>query len=91
MFDVTNNEPAHRYELRVDGEIAIAAYRQEDDVVVFTHTEVPQPLEGKGIGSRLIAAALEDVRRRGLKILPQCEFVAAYIERHPDTRDLVAA
>jgi len=91
MFDVTNNEAAHRYELRVDGAIAIAAYRREDDVVVFTHTEVPQPLEGKGIGSRLIAAALEDVRRRGLKILPQCEFVAAYIERHPDTQDLVAA
>ena len=91
MSDVTNNESAHRYELEVDGATAFAAYRRQGDVVTFTHTEVPRQLEGKGVGSRLIAAALDDIRHQGLRILAQCAFVAAYVDRHPDTQDLLAA
>lgn len=88
--EVTNNEAESRYEL-VDGSAtAIAAYRLEGDTVVFTHTEVPQALEGRGIGSRLVAGALEDVRRRGLEVRPLCSFVQRYMERHPDSRDLLA-
>lgn len=87
---VTDNRAEHRYELAVDGEVAIAAYDREGDVVAFTHTAVPPRLEGRGIAGRLVAGALADVRARGLKVKPLCSFVAAYIERHPDTRDLIA-
>lgn len=90
MSDVTDNVAAHRYELAVKDAIAFAAYRREGDVVAFTHTIVPHELEGRGIGSRLIAGALADVRAKGLKVLPLCEFVAAYIARHPEQADLVA-
>lgn len=90
MTDVTNNRAESRYELEVDGRTAIAAYRMEDGAVAFTHTVVPPELEGRGIGSRLIGGALDDVRARGLTFIPYCTFVAGYAERHPEVRDLLA-
>ena len=87
---VVNNIEASRYELEVDGEIAIAVYQQKPGVVVFTHTEVPDALAGRGIGSRLIGGALRDVRANDLKIVPLCEFVAAYLDKHPEEQDLLA-
>ena len=80
---VRNDAGADRYELDVDGGMAIAAYRAEGNVLVFTHTEVPEALEGRGIASRLIKGALDDIRASGRRIVPQCPFVAAYIERPP--------
>ena len=38
--------------------------------------------EGQGLGSRLAAYALDDVKSRGLKAVPQCRFIAGYIARH---------
>ncbi|MBI0475897.1 N-acetyltransferase [Sphingomonas sp. MA1305] len=88
MTDVIDNTAAGRFELTVDGGTAIAAYQREGDRIVFTHTEVPPELEGQGIGSRLVAGALARVRRQGLKVVPACAFVAAYLRRHPDAADL---
>ena len=59
-------------------------------VVTFIHTEVPKALEGHGVASKLIAGALEDVRHRNLKIVPQCQFVASYVQRHPEAQSLLA-
>jgi predicted GNAT family acetyltransferase len=82
---------ASRYELRLDGRlIGFAAYRRRDSRVAFTHTEVDETLTGRGFGSRLAQAALEDARRRGLEVLPLCPFIAHYIEQHPEFRPLVA-
>lgn len=90
MSEVRDDAAEHRYELTVDGQTAIAAYRREGDVVAFVHTLVPPALEGRGIGSTLVKGALDDVRRQGLKVLPACEFVRFYIEQHPEERDLLA-
>ena len=60
-------------------------------MVVLIHTEVEPAFEGQGLGARLVAGALEDLRARGLKLVPQCRFVRAYLRRHPDQADLVAA
>jgi predicted GNAT family acetyltransferase len=81
---VKHNEAAHRYELETDHGLAIAVYRQQGDSAIFTHTEVPPEDEGKGIGGRLVRAALDDTRRRGLKIVPACSFVVAFVRRHPE-------
>lgn len=78
------------YEITVDGVRAgVAEYRRRADRVVFTHTEVDPSFEGKGVGSALAKAALDDVRARGLKAVPLCPFIRAWIDRHPDYEDLV--
>lgn len=88
--EVRNNEAEQRYELEVDGALAIAAYRLRDARITFTHTEVPKALEGRGIGSKLIKAALDDVRAKGLKVVPACPFVKHYMDEHPEVQDLLA-
>ncbi|MEW6449766.1 MAG: GNAT family N-acetyltransferase [Pseudomonadota bacterium] len=90
MSDAVRDNPAQsRFELDADGETAAAYYRLSPGVVTFTHTEVPQALSGRGIGSRLIKGALDEVRARGLKVVPKCPFVNAYIAKHPEYADLV--
>lgn len=90
MREVTDNKDRSRYELVIDDHTAFAAYEIAGDVITFTHTVVPGELRGQGVASRLISAALADVRARGMKLVAQCPFVAAYIEKHPQERDLIA-
>ena len=86
---VTDAAEQHRYEGRVDGELAaIAEYIRTPELVVFTHTEVLGGHEGRGIASQLVRQALDDVRRQELKVLPLCPFVAGWMARHPDSQDL---
>ncbi len=86
---VIDDAQQKRFELRVNELVAVAEYIFIHDTMTFTHTEVPQKLEGQGVGSALIKGALEQVRARGLKVAPMCPFVAAYIKRHPEYRDLM--
>lgn len=90
MTPVRDNRAEAEYELTVDGHRAVAAYQIEGDRIVFTHTVVPPAIEGRGVGSRLIRGALDSARDRGLKVVPQCPFVRAFIERHEEYRDLLA-
>jgi predicted GNAT family acetyltransferase len=79
-----------RYEATVDGTLAgFAVYRDEAGVRVFVHTEVFPEFEGKGVGSALARAALDNVRASGGSLVAQCPFISGYIERHPDYADLV--
>jgi predicted GNAT family acetyltransferase len=86
---VRDNRAEQEFELDVDGHRAVAAYQREGGTIVFTHTHVPRAIEGRGVGSKLIRAALDAARDEGLAVVPQCPFVAAYIERHPEYRDLL--
>lgn len=89
-FAVTDQPEATRYELR-DGEtlVGFAAYDLRPDAIVFTHTEVADAYEGQGAGSQLAREALDDARRRGLRVVARCPFIAGWIERHPAYADLV--
>lgn len=87
---VADNADAHRYEAFVAGEVAgYIAYRLQPGLITLLHTEVDPAFEGHGVGSRLVAAALDDIRSRGLSIQPFCPFVRSYIARHPEYADLV--
>jgi predicted GNAT family acetyltransferase len=91
QLDLTDNAAAHRFELRVDGTVAAhSEYNVLKEALLFTHTEVLPQFEGRGFASRLIAFALDDVRRRGLQAIPVCPFVAGYIRKHPEYLDLVS-
>src|SRR5437016_614628 len=90
--EVVDVPEASRYELRLGGHlIGLAAYRRRNGRIAFTHTEVDQSCEGRGFGSRLAAAALEDARREGADVVPLCPFIAHYIERHPEYEQVVAS
>ena len=89
MNSVTNNEAENQFQLEVDGQLAVSQYRRRNGTIVFTHTEVPLQLEGQGIGNQLAKTALEYARSEGLRVVPRCRFIAAYIKRHPEYQDLV--
>ena len=73
-----------RFELPVEGEVAVAYYRLDGDKITLTHTEVPQHLSGQGIGSRLAKGVFKAVRASGRSAVAKCPFMAAYASRHPE-------
>ncbi len=88
--EVRDNTLEARYEALVGGELAgISQYEPRDGTVTFTHTIVLPDWEGKGVGSRLVRGALDDLRARGLAAVPACPYMAVWITRHPEYADLV--
>jgi hypothetical protein len=79
-----------RFQVVVDGLRCVCDYRLAGDVMVMTHTEVPDELAGRGIAAALVAQALRHAREHGLKVRPACSYVQAYLRRHPETNDLRA-
>jgi predicted GNAT family acetyltransferase len=88
MTDVIDNAEKQRFELPTGAGPAFSEYRIRDGVLQVLHTEVPQELEGQGIGSKLARGVLDTARARGLKVQARCPFVAAYMKRHPEYDDL---
>jgi uncharacterized protein len=89
-MDIRNNTALHRFELDVDdGQIAVAYYQLAPGVITFTHTEVPQQLWGRGIGSKVARGAFEYARAQGLKVVAKCPFMSAYVAKHPEFNDLL--
>ena len=90
--EIVDNRDASRFEAKLDGRVvAYSDYRLVGGRILFLHTETDAELEGRGIGSRLVRWALDDVRSRGLPVTAKCPFVSAWIDRHPDYRDLTEA
>lgn len=87
---VVDDPDEHRYELRLGETLAgTIEYAAQPGRIVLIHTEVDPAFEGKGLGSRLVAGALDDIRSRGLRLVPVCSFVRSYLRRHPEYADLV--
>ncbi|SEN09883.1 GNAT family N-acetyltransferase [Actinacidiphila rubida] len=86
---VTDVPDAHRYEARIDGELAgVAAYMRTPDMIVFVHTEVEAAYEGRGVGSTLARTALDEARELGLRVVAICPFIDSWITRHPEYESL---
>jgi predicted GNAT family acetyltransferase len=89
-LNVVHNTAASRFEVEVDGRLAICDYRRQGKTLVMPHTVVPPELSGRGIAAALVAAALAWARSEGLRVQPTCSYVAAYMQRHTQTQDLLA-
>jgi len=87
---VQHNPAASRFEAKVGAFTAVAEYLVRDGRVVFTHTFVPPELRGRGLAEKLVRVGLEWVRLEGKKAVPECSYVAAFIERHGEYQGLVA-
>jgi len=92
MTRITHNADQKRYELFLDDALAsIADYRLEGDKIVIFHTETSDQFRGRGLAAELVQWTLDDIRERDLTVVPDCWFVAEFIEANPEYRDLVAA
>ncbi|MGJ8634769.1 MAG: GNAT family N-acetyltransferase [Luteolibacter sp.] len=79
-----------RFELRSGpGEPAVISYRQREDIVIIEHTYVPPALRGKGVAASMNQDALLEARRLGWKIVPDCSYTEAYIQRNPEFADVL--
>ena len=79
-----------RFQAVVEGATCVADYRLQGGVMLITHTEVPPRLQGRGIAAALLHAALAHAREHGLKVNPLCSYARDYMQRHPDTQELLA-
>ena len=86
---VRDNKAQNRFELDVEGMVAIANYRLTPSAVIITHTETPRSLRGRGVASELVQGALQLIRADGLKVIAGCGFVVDYLQKHPEFADLV--
>jgi predicted GNAT family acetyltransferase len=87
---VRDNREQNRFELETHAGLAVADYRRDGDVFIIFHTEVPVAIHGQGIGEKLVRGALNEIRRRKLKVIPRCWFVRRVMESDPLYRDLLA-
>ncbi len=83
-YELINNEAAKQYEFHIDAYIPRIVYQMSGDKIYLIHTEVPLELGRKGIASILVKKVLEDIQKRGLKLIPLCPFVKKYLKRHPE-------
>jgi predicted GNAT family acetyltransferase len=82
---VTDNRAESRFEATVDGGVAELIYRRRADRLVLIHTEVPEKLEGHGLGGSLVKAAVDRAVSEGLTVVPLCPFARSWLERNPET------
>jgi predicted GNAT family acetyltransferase len=87
---VIENKEKKRFETEVEGRLALIEYIRAENKVYLTHTEVPKELEGKGIASSLVKQVLQQIKDEGLELVPLCPFVAAYLKRHPEWKEILA-
>jgi predicted GNAT family acetyltransferase len=89
---IIDAEASQRYEARIEGDLAgYLDYVVKRGRLALVHTEVLPAHRGTGVAEGLAAFALDDARRRGLRVLATCPFVAGYVERHPEVHDIVVA
>ena len=87
--EVLHHAAAHRYEMTVEAHLSFCAYELDGPRMIFTHTVVPPELRGRGIAEKLVRAALTEAREQGRKVVPQCSYVARFIERNKEYQDLL--
>jgi hypothetical protein len=87
--EVTNNTGKSRFEVTLGQDTAFAEYRLKSGKIILPHTVVPPAFEGKGVASALARAAFGYARDNGLKVIPTCPFMSAWVKKHPEVNDII--
>jgi uncharacterized protein len=88
-MQVVHNTEASRFEAMVEDQRCVCQYRVYGRTMMLTHTGVPHALRGRGIAAELVRSALDHARAHGLKVRPDCSYAEVYMQRHPETLDLL--
>jgi predicted GNAT family acetyltransferase len=88
---VRDNQAENRFEIVIEGKTSMLVYQRSERELVLLHTNVPEPLRGKGIATRLATAAMEDARSRHTKVVVRCPFIAGFLDHHPEYSELAKA
>ncbi|HTD27860.1 MAG TPA: GNAT family N-acetyltransferase [Xanthomonadaceae bacterium] len=88
-FLIGDNPGAQRFETIVDGQLCVLDYGVRGRTLLLNHAGVPSAVGGRGIAAALTKHALDSARQRGMDVVPNCSYVAAWITRHPIYADLV--
>jgi uncharacterized protein len=83
-MEVVDRPDLDRFELVADGYLAELTYAVRGDSLVLIHTGVPDQLGGRGVGGRLVQAAIARAGRDGLDVVPLCPFAREWIDHHPE-------
>jgi uncharacterized protein len=81
---IVDNIGKNRFELNVGDLRAELVYRVDRDRLIIIHTGVPEDFDGRGIGGKLVNAALDRAVLEGLTVVPECPFAAWWLRRHLD-------
>lgn len=87
MHTIDHDATTHRFSTRVEGLTAVLDYTLSSGTMTITHTGVPQPIGGRGVGADLMRAALNAARAQGRNVEAACSYAAAYLRRHPDENE----
>lgn len=90
MYELKENIESKYYFIEAENKIAKIEYIKTKDKIYLPHTEVPRELNGKGIGSALAKLVLEKIKKDKLTLVPLCPFVAMYIKKHPEWKEIVS-
>lgn len=89
IFNIVHNHVVQRFEVIIEGCLAVLEYRLGPGVIIFTHTGVPDPISHRGVGASLAKEGLDYARTAGKKVVPLCPFITTFIQEHSEILDLL--
>jgi len=89
--EVVHDSDNQRFEIFLDSSrVGLLDYVIKGDEIHLVHTEVNPEHQGKNLAAVLVRESLQDIRDKGdKKVVPVCSYVVKYMEKHPDTHDLL--
>jgi predicted GNAT family acetyltransferase len=88
-YEVEHDLAHHRFQARVKGHLALLDYQIKRKRMIITHTEVPEPIAGRGVAGELTKVALRYAREHRFKVVPACAYAEAFLQRHEEYDDLL--